>query len=103
MVFPENFGGVLAGDSLQDLLATCGKGMLVDKATHNTIVDVPGSKGGNGKNATKRRANLHHTWVVILELGNVIDITIDDDVHVIALVVRRDVARRKSFRHDGLL
>lgn len=44
-----------------------------------------------------------HTGMVILELGDIIHIPIDNNIHVISLVVRRNVARRKDLGHDGLL
>lgn len=64
MVLPELLGGVLAGNTLENLLAT---------------------------------------GVVILELGQIINVAIDNDVQVIGLVVRRHVADGESLRHaDGL-
>jgi hypothetical protein len=42
-----------------------------------------------------------HTWVFILELGQVVDILIDDDVQVVGFVMRLDVADSESFRHDA--
>lgn len=41
----------------------------------------------------------HHTWVVILELGQVIDIIVDDNVEVVALIMRRDVGFRERLGH----
>jgi hypothetical protein len=41
-----------------------------------------------------------HTWVVILELGHIVDILVHDDPKAVALVVRRDVSGLESLRHD---
>lgn len=40
-----------------------------------------------------------HTWVVILKLSQIVDIVIDNDVQVVALVMRRDVGFGKRLRH----
>jgi hypothetical protein len=39
--------------------------------------------------------------VVVLELGQVVDVLVDDDVQVVGLVMRLDVAGCEGFRHDG--
>lgn len=40
-----------------------------------------------------------HTWVLILELGEVVDVLVDGDVQVGGLVVRRHVGLGEGFRH----
>lgn len=40
-----------------------------------------------------------HTWVVVLKFSQIVDIVIDDDVEVIALVMRRDVGFGERLRH----
>jgi len=44
----------------------------------------------------KGRAN---TWMFILELGEVVDVLVDDDVEVGGLVMRCDIALGESFGH----
>jgi hypothetical protein len=39
--------------------------------------------------------------MLILKLGQIVDVLIDNDVEVIRLVMRRYVTLRKGFRHDG--
>lgn len=39
------------------------------------------------------------TWMLILKLGNVIHVLVDNDEHVIALVVRRNVALGERLGH----
>jgi hypothetical protein len=39
--------------------------------------------------------------VLVLEFGQVVDILIDDDVQVVGLVMRLDIAGGESFRHDA--
>ena len=41
------------------------------------------------------------TWMLILELGQVVDIFIHDNEEIIGLVVRRYVSRREDLGHDG--
>jgi hypothetical protein len=61
VIFPELFGRVFAGDTLEDLGAA---------------------------------------WVLINEIGNVVDRVIDDDVHsLVGGVVRRDFGRRDCLGH----
>lgn len=40
--------------------------------------------------------------VIILELGQVVDVAVDNDVEVVGLVVRSNVADSKCLGHDGL-
>ena len=40
--------------------------------------------------------------VLLLELGQVVDIVIDNDVEVVGLVVRRNVVGCEGFRHFAL-
>jgi len=42
-----------------------------------------------------------HTWVVILELCEVVDIAVDDDPQRVGLVVRRNVALAIGFGHGS--
>ena len=39
------------------------------------------------------------TWMLILELGQVIDVLVDDDVEVGRLVMRCNIALREGFGH----
>jgi hypothetical protein len=41
------------------------------------------------------------TWVLVLELGEVVDVLVDNDEQGIRLVMRRDVARLECLRHVG--
>jgi hypothetical protein len=43
-----------------------------------------------------------HTWVVVLELGQVIDITVNSDPKRISLVMRRHVALAESLGHGSV-
>lgn len=42
------------------------------------------------------------TWVVVLELGQIVDILIDDDEQVAGRVMRRNIGGGEGFRHDVL-
>lgn len=46
------------------------------------------------------RSRDFHTWVIVLELGYIVDVLIDNDVQVVRLVMRRDVACLESLGHD---
>jgi hypothetical protein len=46
-----------------------------------------------------RSRTLLSTRVLLLELGQVVDIVIDDDVEVVGLVVRRNVVGCEGLRH----
>lgn len=43
---------------------------------------------------------LEQTWVVVLELGQVVDILVNDDEQVAGRVMRRNIGGCESFRHD---
>lgn len=45
------------------------------------------------KEETEKKKKKSHTRMFLLKVGNVVHIAIDNDVHVISLVMRRDVAR----------
>lgn len=75
VIFPELFRGVLAGDPLEDLLATC------------TRHECPLAKDrflafimGCARMFWLALAGIMLTWMIILELGEVIDILIDNNV-----------------------
>lgn len=57
----------------------------------NVSALVPQNESGCGRQLT---------WMFILELGQVIDILIDDDPEAVSCVMRRNVALRESPRHD---
>jgi hypothetical protein len=40
-----------------------------------------------------------HTWVVILKVGQIVHILINDDVEAVWLVMRRNVGLCESFGH----
>lgn len=42
------------------------------------------------------------TWVLILKLGQIVDILLDNNVQVVGLLVSGDFVDRESLRHDGL-
>ena len=42
------------------------------------------------------------TRVLILKLGDVVDVLVDDDVDAVALAMRRDVVGSECFRHGSL-
>lgn len=42
------------------------------------------------------------TWMLVLELGEVVDILVYDDPEVVRLVMRRDIAGCEGFRHVAL-
>lgn len=42
-------------------------------------------------------------WVLVLELGKIVDILVHDDPEVVGFVMRRDVASCEGFRHFALL
>lgn len=71
VVFPELLGGVFASDAGEDLLAAYGEGGLL-------AVLVEEGRWYEGR----------QTWMLILELGQVVDVLVDDDVEVGWLVVR---------------
>lgn len=43
--------------------------------------------------------DLLSTWVVVLELGQVVDILVDDDEQVAGGVMRRNIGGGEGFRH----
>lgn len=83
VVLPELLAGILSGYARKDLLAAC---------EPVTSVSIPAFFRGP-------RVRAGHTWVVLLEGCQVIDILIDNDVQVGGLVMRLDVAQGESFRH----
>lgn len=40
------------------------------------------------------------TWMFILKLGQIVDILVYNDPEAVCLIMRRNVALRKSLRHD---
>jgi hypothetical protein len=79
VVFPELLRGVLSGDPGEDLLAAC----------EAASVGCSWPKG----------LGWAHTWMLILELRQVVDVLVDGDIEVVWLVVRCDVCLGEGFRH----
>lgn len=95
VVFPELLGCVLARDSCEDLLSACPKSAgspsnELGNAAHNQRVIAQMS--------LKRCSVL--TWMLILELGQVVDIFVNYDPKVVWLIMRRYVTLREGLRHD---
>lgn len=112
MVFPELLRRVFAGDSSQDLLTTynwmseyglnrCACALQLNTGVHLRAM-VPVAGAGADIDADVH-ARFGHTWVVILKLGQIVDIVVDNDPERVAFVVRRNVGFTKRFRHgtDG--
>lgn len=93
MIFPELLGSVLASDTLEDLLATC------------VVAKFYVSDWGAPCNASRSTVNpgplFLHTRVVILKVGEIVNILIDNDIEVIRLVVRRNVGSCECLGHAG--
>ena len=86
MVFPELLAGVFAGYSGKDFLAACeGNGLLALACAKRT------------REGERRK----RTWMLILELGEIVDILIDRNIQVSRLVMRRDVGGLECFGHIG--
>jgi hypothetical protein len=62
-------------------------GGLLAKVSYSSSLELGGSR------------TLLSTRVLFLELGQVVDIVIDNDVQVVGLVVRRNVVGCEGFRH----
>jgi hypothetical protein len=77
VILPELLGGVLACDTLQNFtwLANELSGTLHERHT------------------------LLPTGMIVLKLGQIVHILVDNDPKVVGLVVRRNVGGRKSLRH----
>lgn len=99
VVFPELLRGVLAGNTLQDLLAACNTEPRLARsgAEQSRRRDAVKGREEEGKEHRKR------TRMVILELAEVVNVAVHDDVEIFWLVVRRNVAGREGLRHDGQL
>lgn len=69
MVFPELLAGVLAGYSGEDFLAACKENDLLASASKEGVEE-------------KRKESRKRTWMLILELGKIIDILIDGNVKI---------------------
>ena len=78
MVFPELLAGVFAGNTLKDYK------WLSDTFSRCDYAEMP---------------TLLSTGVLILKLGQVIDVLVHDDPEIVRLVVRRYVAGGECFRH----
>lgn len=84
VVFPELLAGVLASNAGEDLLAACAPISLVFGGDRDA---------GEGK--------IKYTWMLILELGQIVDVLVDDHIKVSGLVVGGNVGLREGLGHDG--
>jgi hypothetical protein len=87
VVLPELLAGVLARDTAEDLLAAWQKADVSSLEQEKREAERLGQK---------------LTWVLVLEFGQVVDILVDDDVQVVGLVMRLDVAGGEGFRHGAV-
>lgn len=78
MVLPELLAGILAGNTLEDCACMSDYSFFC---------------------GCTRSLTLLSSRVLILELGQVVDVLVDDDVEIVRLVVRRHVAGGKCFGH----
>ena len=64
---------------------------------------LPPAQSSHVSNVARWRAaeGIKRTGMVVLELGQVVDIAIDNDVQVVGLVVRRNVACGEDLGHGG--
>lgn len=93
MVFPELLRGILAGDALENLLAACedSRALELEKGVSSACwCDV--LDGWEGVSLTR---------VVVLELGHIVDILVNNDPEGVGLVVRRYVACTERLGHGG--
>ena len=92
VVLPELLGGVLAGHALEDLGAA---GVVVEEACGLRRLAVLLEFEANfGSEVLRVSVSGRHT-------GNVVDAVVDDDEHVVALLVLGDLGLGELLGHDG--
>lgn len=77
MVLPELLRGILASHTLED----CARLAYISQVLND-------------------KRTLFSSWVLLLEVCEVIDVLVDDDVEVVRRLVRRDVSDGKALGHD---
>lgn len=114
VVLPEHLGGVLAADALEDLLAACLgwwwwlAGGAADlprlESMWGALCDATNpQREGQAESRERREGNGGlRTWVVLLELGHIVDVAVDDDVQVLRRLVGGDVRRAEGLGHGWI-